>query len=257
MTEVAPNKSREGWPGHWGWETSWIYLINRQVLIMEDITRGHGGLLESWIDDSRIDIDPMTEPMHLGLILTQTNDDGNKEYVIYPEYSDWDQGLEDLPIASDSILKEVKDRAESFGWSPVIGVLTLESEIISISKVKESFNSYEYDPSILISRSGISKIAAGSIIKFVSTPNKFLVGEDTHHIYLLEAEYGVGEFPSDTGAIGRAWLENDMITGIGFDFGGQSGQQLAINQLKKWADHEGYGVSPDLDLDIRGLASMS
>jgi hypothetical protein len=95
-----------------------------------------------------------------------------------------------------------------------------------------------------------------TLIKFVSLPDKFLVGENTHHAYLLNAEYGTADFPADTGAIGRASLEENVITGIGFDFGGYQAQSFAIEQLKQWAAEEGYQVSPDLQEEIIGLSSV-
>jgi hypothetical protein len=95
------------------------------------------------------------------------------------------------------------------------------------------------------------------LIKFVSLNDRFLIGEDTHHAFLLSTEYGTNTFPADTGAIGRAWVENNTITGVGFDYGDVHAQTLAIKRLKEWARDEGYNVDPDLDVPIVGLSAVA
>lgn len=98
-------------------------------------------------------------------------------------------------------------------------------------------------------------IDAGTLIKFVSLDDgTFLVGENTHHAYLLEAEYQRNTFPPQTNAIGRAWVENKEITGVGFDFGSASSQAQAIKRLRAWGHEQGYNVAPELEEAIRGLA---
>ena len=83
----------------------------------------------------------------------------------------------------------------------------------------------------------------------MSLPDQFLVGENTHHAYLLAAEFGSRSFPQETGAIGRAWLEDGVITGVGFDYGTLNARGLALERLQEWAAEEGYTVDPDLGLD--------
>jgi hypothetical protein len=112
-------------------------------------------------------------------------------------------------------------------------------------------------PQELPKTSKLAEVNDFSLIKFVSLPDKFLVGENTHHAYLLSAEYGSNEFPSDTAAIGRAWLENGAIHGIGFDFGTPSAQKFAIEQLRRWAADHGYEYSDNMEDTIQGLASTS
>lgn len=102
----------------------------------------------------------------------------------------------------------------------------------------------------------VSEVGNFSLIKFVSLPDKFLIGENTHHAYLLQAEFGSKAFPSDTAAIGRAWLENGKIHGVGFDFGNTSSQEMAIHQLGNWARDHGYDYSPNME-HIIGLASAA
>lgn len=103
----------------------------------------------------------------------------------------------------------------------------------------------------------VSELNDFSLIKFVSMPNKFLIGENTHHAYLLQAEYGSNAFPEQTSAIGRAWLENGTIHGVGFDFGSPQAQELAIHQLGNWAREQGYAYSPNMEDHIVGLASIN
>lgn len=103
----------------------------------------------------------------------------------------------------------------------------------------------------------VAEVGDFSLIKFVSMPNKFLIGENTHHAYLLQAEYGSNAFPEQTSAIGRAWLENGTIHGVGFDFGSHQAQELAIHQLGNWASEHGYAYSPNMEDHIVGLASTT
>jgi hypothetical protein len=281
----AENRAIGIWPAGYTWVTSWIYVPSLNQVLMYKQQKGHGEVVEKYEDETGTDLD--LEGIHVGLILVNLKD----QYVIYPEYSDWYRGLADgVPESDKAELEMVKAKAESLGFS-IVGVLRGDSydydtgeedpgRIFTLTKFKakkpkrhhirkrEQPGFHHYDGIYLYIPEWYSppqtpeggqvdttgKVAAGILIKFVSLPDKFLVGEDTHHLYLLEAEFGVGEFPSDTSAIGRAWLENDVITGIGFDFGNEQGQEHAIEQLREWAHKEGYETSPELQDDIRGLA---
>lgn len=103
--------------------------------------------------------------------------------------------------------------------------------------------------------SKLAEVGDFSLIKFVALPDKFLVGENTHHAYLLGAEYGSKTFPATTTAIGRAWLENGKIHGVGFDYGTPQAQRAAIDSLGEWAQDHGYDYSPNMEDTIIGLAS--
>lgn len=79
--------------------------------------------------------------------------------------------------------------------------------------------------------------------KFVSFPHKLLIGEDTHHHHLLEAEFGHNIFPPETIAIGTGVFQGDAIVGIGFDYGSQADRDHAIEQIRDWALGKGYTVN--------------
>jgi len=275
FAKVADNvENRAGIiPPGFEWATSWLYSpLTHEVLMSEEHHINHYMLIEDWEDKHDQGFD-FKQPYEVGLILEEDN---TGEYWIYPEYSDWKSG--DVPFSDPEALQLVKEKAESLGYEPLVGIFRDELDRYSKFRPKkrkrrhlrkkEMFGFKPYDhPFAFISEWYVpvqrpeggqidttGKVANEALIKFVSLPDKFLVGEDTHHLYLLEAEFGSGRFPAETSAIGRAWLENDTITGIGFDFGTPSGQQMAIKQLTDWADKEGYEVSPSLQEDIRGLA---
>jgi hypothetical protein len=78
-------------------------------------------------------------------------------------------------------------------------------------------------------------------IKFVSTPAKLLVGENTYHSYLLQEEYGTDDFPSDTLAIGRAFVKDNEVSSYSFDFiKNPSGKATALRQLGDYCERMGY-----------------
>jgi hypothetical protein len=82
--------------------------------------------------------------------------------------------------------------------------------------------------------------------KFISTDQEILVGIDTHHHHLLKDNWGTDVFPLDTLAIGTGIINDNVITGIGFDYGTPEDRTLAIAQLRDWAVQNGYEVAHEV-----------
>lgn len=289
IAEEVRNRARDGWPRGYSWITSWIYLPAIDEVVMDmNYQHSHDMAIEHWEDKNGQEVN-LDQSFEVGLILQA---DATNEYFIYPEYSDWArmEGYDNVPVSEAHVLNKVKEKAEEQGET-ISGIVRGDPRDPTIDPVLSKFRPkkkkrqhikkdymrgfHHYDGYALfipawyapaqypeggqIDTTGAEheQLKIPTLIKFVSLPDKFLVGEDTHHLYLLEAEYGAGEFPSDTVAIGRAALENDVITGVGFDFGTFSGQEYAIKQLRDWAHMQGYELSPNLKEDILGLASTS
>lgn len=105
-------------------------------------------------------------------------------------------------------------------------------------------------------RAKIAVMPNFSLVKFVSFPDKILIGENTHHAYLLNEAFGTIRYPSGAIAIGRAWIQENELTGIAFDSGAPKVQERAIKQVKEWAEEEGYSISPALDEPIIGISGI-
>jgi hypothetical protein len=236
-------------------------------------------------DNERYDVD-YTTAMTMKFVYDPAHDEfvtGTKHQTYYdrPHHSDYMEELAEITNNWDMediqsgylFLEDCPDNAldsDSVEAGTIVTTFPLNMEIVNAFRAQGQSVYYWHEaysgtvsvpqpprpaPRITRIERRVAVVPNFSLIKFVSLPDKFLVGENTHHAYLLNAEYGTKDFPAATGAIGRASLEDGVITGIGFDFGGYSAQSIAIAQLKLWAAEEGYEVSPELHEEIIGLST--
>lgn len=92
-------------------------------------------------------------------------------------------------------------------------------------------------------------------IKFVSLPDRILIGENTYHAHLLQIEYGDQTFPAGTIAIGRALVKDEVVMEISFDFATSAqGKDHAIHQLEEYAEAQGYLFAPEEGTWLQGLS---
>lgn len=73
---------------------------------------------------------------------------------------------------------------------------------------------------------------------------ELIIGENTHHIHLLNDRFGVDYFPDNVVAIGTGTIGDDSITGVGFDFGTLEDRERAMEAIRSWALDQGYNIAP-------------
>jgi len=94
-----------------------------------------------------------------------------------------------------------------------------------------------------------------ALFKFVSRPDKLLIGENTYHLALLQAEEESDRFPMDTVAIGTGIVKENEVVDVGFDYGDQEGRNHALRQIAEWAEKQGYLLGDNVHKQMVHMAA--